>query len=158
MFEFNEGGKKKVLEFDVRHWVSNHEAGLGEATATRRADTTTVGDVFYGSKGYLAIGRGGFQTFLGKEQTPGPKNERKAINLFANFLEVMRTRKREDQIAEIEEGAISTVLVHLANISYRVGRTLYFDPETYTCKGDPEANALFTRPSYRAPYVVPKLA
>ncbi len=29
--------------------------------------------------------------------------------------------------AEIEEGAASTVLVHLANISYRVGRTINFD-------------------------------
>jgi hypothetical protein len=70
----------------------------------------------------------------------------------------MRSRKRSDQIAEIEEGAISTMLVHLANISYRLGRTLYFDPETYTCKGDAEANAMFTRTRYRAPYVVPKLA
>ncbi len=25
-FEFNEGGKKKLLVFEVRHWMSNHEA------------------------------------------------------------------------------------------------------------------------------------
>ena len=158
MFEFNEGGKKKMLEFEVRHWISNHEAGIGEAAVISRAETNTVGDIFYGSKGYLAIGRGGFQTFLGKEQAPGPKNEHPAGNLFTNFLEVMRSRKRPDQMAEIEEGAISTMLVHLANISYRLGRTLYFDPDTYPCKGDAEANAMFTRTSYRAPYVVPKLA
>ena len=48
------------------------------------------------------------------------------------------------------------MLVHLANISYRVGRTLHFDPETFTCKGDQEANALFRR-KYRAPFEVPKL-
>jgi hypothetical protein len=58
--------------------------------------------------------------------------------------------------APITEGAISTMLVHLANISYRVGRTLEFDPETYTCKGDAEANALFRR-KYRAPFEVPQL-
>jgi hypothetical protein len=58
--------------------------------------------------------------------------------------------------APITEGAISTMLVHLANISYRVGRTLQFDPETYTCKGDEEANALFRR-KYRAPFEVPQL-
>ena len=57
----------------------------------------------------------------------------------------MRSRKREDQLAEVEEGAISTMLIHLANISYRTGRTLYFDPVTYTCKGDAEATAMFTR-------------
>jgi Oxidoreductase family, C-terminal alpha/beta domain len=158
MFEFNDGGKKRMLEFEVRHWISNHEAGIGEAAVSSRAETNTVGDIFYGSKGYLAAGRGGFRTYMGKEQAPGPKNERPAGNLFANFLEVMRSRKRADQMAEIEEGAISTMLVHLANISYRLGRTLYFDPDTYTCKGDAEANAMFTRTSYRAPYVVPKLA
>ncbi|MGO9274361.1 MAG: gfo/Idh/MocA family oxidoreductase, partial [Terriglobia bacterium] len=57
--------------------------------------------------------------------------------------------------AEIEEGAASTVLVHLANISYRVGRTINFDSKTMTCTGDPEANRLLTR-NYRKPFVVPE--
>ncbi|HSM76931.1 MAG TPA: Gfo/Idh/MocA family oxidoreductase, partial [Bryobacteraceae bacterium] len=48
-FEFHEGGKKKMLVFDVRHWMSNHEAGIGEG-----GDSNTIGNVFYGSKGYLA--------------------------------------------------------------------------------------------------------
>ncbi len=157
-FEFNEGGKKKMLVFEVRHWISNHEAGIGEPGAGRRADVNTVGDVFYGSKGYLAIGRGGFQTFLGREQAPGPTPTQRPTNLFANFIEVMRSRKRSDQIAEIEEGATSTMLVHLANISYHVGRTLHFDADTYSCKGDAEATAMFTRTRYRPPFVVPKLA
>ena len=39
----------------------------------------------------------------------------------------VRNRKREDLTAEIEEGALSCNLVHLANISYRVGRTLQWD-------------------------------
>jgi hypothetical protein len=71
---------------------------------------------------------------------------------------VIRSRKREDQLAEIEDGAISTMLIHLANISYKTGRTLQFDPVTYTCKGDPEATALFTRNQYRPPFVVPTIA
>jgi GFO/IDH/MocA oxidoreductase family protein len=157
-YEFDHGGKKKMLEFEVRHWISNHEAGIGDAATSGRPDRNTVGDIFYGTKGYLAIGRGGFQTYLGREQAPGPKNERRPGDLFANFIDAMRSRKRENQMAEIEEGAISTMLVHLANISYRTGRTLYFDPETYTCKGDKEATAMFTRSQYRPPFVVPKLA
>ena len=40
--------------------------------------------------------------------------------------------------------------MHLANISYRVGRTLTFDSETLSCVGDPEANRMFTR-NYRKP-------
>ena len=66
-------------------------------------------------------------------------------------------QRRESLHAEIEEGAASTVLVHLANISYRLGRTLHFDPETMSCKGDAEANRMFTR-NYRTGFVVPKMA
>ena len=45
--------------------------------------------------------------------------------------------------------------MHLANISYRVGRTLNWDSKKMECTGDAEANKMLTRP-YRAPYVVPK--
>ena len=45
--------------------------------------------------------------------------------------------------------------MHLANISYRVGRTLHWDAKTMTCIGDPEANKMLTR-AYRAPFVVPQ--
>ena len=69
----------------------------------------------------------------------------------------MRSRKRADLNAEIEEGAISTTLIHLANISYRVGRTLNFDAASYACTGDAEATAMFKR-EYRKPFVVPKFA
>jgi hypothetical protein len=49
------------------------------------------------------------------------------------------------------------VLIHLANISYRLGRSLRFDAAIMTCPGDAEANQMFTR-KYRDPFVVPKLA
>jgi hypothetical protein len=42
-------------------------------------------------------------------------------------------------------------------LSYRLGRTLHFDPATYSCTGDAEATAMFKR-DYRAPFVVPQLA
>ena len=55
----------------------------------------------------------------------------------------------------IEEGHISTTLVHLANTSYRLGRTLKFDPEREQVIGDEEATMML-RGTYRAPYVVPE--
>jgi predicted dehydrogenase len=162
-FEFESGGKKKLLEFEARHWMTNTEAGINlnrrdASSGPGSGPPMTVGNVFYGSKGYLVIdgNYGRFQTFMGPEQQPGPGSTARYGNTFANFVDAVRSRKREDLTAEVEEGAISTTLVHLANISYRVGRTLYFDPKTYTCKGDSEANRLFTRPKYRAPYVVPE--
>jgi hypothetical protein len=50
------------------------------------------------------------------------------------------------------------MLIHLANISYRTGRTLYFDPVSYNCKGDAEATRDVHAHSYRPPFVVPNLA
>jgi predicted dehydrogenase len=137
-FEFNENGKKQMMEFEVRHWMSNHEAGI-----------------VYGSKGYLAIaGYNKYSTFLGRNGEPGPTMT-KGGSHFANFFDAVRTRKRETLTAEIEEGAASTVLVHLANISYRLARTVNFDPKTMTITGDKEAAAMMTR-DYRKPFVVPE--
>ncbi|MDX2152387.1 MAG: Gfo/Idh/MocA family oxidoreductase [Bryobacteraceae bacterium] len=150
-YEFNEGGKKRMMVFEVRHWMTNNEAGIG-----RGAGDNTVGNVFYGSKGYMAIdGYNTYKTFLGKEQQPGPALSKGGSN-WQNFIDVLRNnRNRSMQNNDIEEGAISSTLMHLANISYRLGRTLHFDSETMTVKGDAEANKHFTR-AYRKPFVVPE--
>jgi len=97
---------------------------------------------------------GSYATFLGKEQQPGPGRKEIGDN-WVNFIQAVRSRKHSDLNAPIEEGAISTTLVHLANISYRLGRSLRFDPATQTCTGDEEANRMFTK-TYRAPFVVPE--
>ena len=190
-FEFNENGKHKMMEFEVRHWMSNHEATVGDssklpprpdaparpanrpptgddatdgpapAAAARRGGNRprrapdSIGNLFYGSKGYLAVDSySSYHSWLGPDQEPGPSNN-KGGDHFLNFIDVVKSRKREDLRAEIEEGAASTILVHLANVSYRVGRTLHFDSNTMTCKGDSEANKLLTR-VYRKPFVVPE--
>jgi len=148
-FEFNENGRHQMLEFEVRHWISN-----GEATVHERGNNA-IGNLFYGSKGFMAVDSySSYKTWLGYEQTEGPKSNAGGDH-FLNFIEAVRSRKRETLNAEIEEGAASTVLVHLANISYRVGRTIHFDANTMTCTGDAEANKLLTR-NYRKPFVVPE--
>jgi predicted dehydrogenase len=150
-YEFDNHGRKVMMEFEVRHWMTNKEAGLGQG------DSNCVGATFYGSKGYLAIDAeefGKYRTFLGKKQEPGPTGEYPGDN-WANFISALRSGKHEDLNAPIEEGAISTTLVHLANISYRVGRTLHFDAGSYSCIGDDEANRMFRR-EYRKPFVVPE--
>lgn len=73
---------------------------------------------------------------------------------FQNFIDCVRSRKREDLNCEIEQGFLSTALCHLANIAFRTGRMLKFDPKTETFPGDAEANQYLTR-KYREPFVVP---
>ena len=47
-----------------------------------------------------------------------------------NFIDCVRSRKREDLCAEILEGHRSTLLAHLGNISYRLGEDVPFNKET----------------------------
>jgi predicted dehydrogenase len=149
-YEFEVKGVRKMMTFEVRHWISPHEAGInGDKPGN------TIGNQFYGSKGYLVIDNyNKYYSFMGKDQEPGPGATARDEH-WENFIAAVRSRKRGDLNAEIEEGALSCNLMHLANISYRVGRTIHWDAKTMTCIGDPEANKLLTR-AYRAPFVVPK--
>jgi hypothetical protein len=172
-FEFAQpDGKRKMLEFEVRHWISNHEAEIGtpgfgaseipaalgnvaEKGRKGKGPQNTIGNIFYGSKGYLGMnGYDSYKTWLGEEQEPGPHAERGGNN-WANFIDCVRSRKKENLNAPIEGGHISCALVHLANASYRLGRTLNFDPATEQVIGDEEANRLL-HGTYREPYVVPE--
>ena len=157
------GGKRKMLEFEVRHWITDREAEIGGVEmGGEKGDLNTYGDIFFGSKGYLAIGNedmaNPYLTWLGKEQTPGPSRGPEAGHHYANFIDCVRSRKKEDLNAPIEEGHISTTLMHLANASYRLGRTLNFDAETEQVIGDDEANRLLRDADrgYRAPFVMPE--
>ena len=148
-YEFDVNGKRRMMECEVRHWMTNNEAGIEDR------GHNSVGNLFYGSKGYLAVDSySSYKSWLGREQTPGPARQAGGDH-FANWLDAVRTRKRETLHCEVEEGAISTALVHLANISYRLGHTLYFDAATCSVPGDAEANRMFTR-DYRKPFVVPE--
>ncbi len=57
-------------------------------------------------------------------------------------------------VADIEQGAASTISCILANLSMKLGRTLKYDPAKGQVPGDEEANRLLRRP-YRAPWTHP---
>ena len=143
------GDKKKILQFEVRHWITNHEGGIGEGPSN------TVGVIFYGSEGCMVVDSyHSWKTFMGKKREPGPYANAGG-NHFKNFIKAVRARDPKLLNAPIEEGHLSSALCHLANISYRLGRSLEFDPAKEQFIGDEEANKMLTR-NYREPYVVPQ--
>ncbi len=194
-YEFDEGGKKKLMSFEVRHWMSNHEGGIGErsgpipdgaapqrprpaaggpggpggpgggpggASAGQgprppmgpRISSDTIGNIVYGTKGYMTIdGYNSYKIFEGREAKAGPAKNAGGSN-WANFIEAVRAGKPEMLNNPIQEGAHSSTLMHLANISYRLGRALVIDPVTITVKNDAEANKMLTR-VYRKGFEVP---
>ena len=71
---------------------------------------------------------------------PGPSGKASGDH-YQNFIDCVRSRRAEDIHSPILEAHKSTTLVHLSNVSYRLGRTVHFDPKTQTVIGDEEANA-----------------
>ena len=76
--------------------------------------------------------------------------------MFQNYVDTIRSNDKSKLEGSIEEGHYSCSLMHLANISYRVGRRLHFDPDKEVFLNDKEADAMLTR-DYRHPFVVPKI-
>ena len=106
------------------------------------------GMMFYGEKGTLFIGGDRYKIYDPENklvhEEPGPKMDKLH---FQNFIDCVRSGKKPN--APIEEGQKSTMLCHLANIAYRTGHTLNFDPITKKVVGDSDAEALWKR-EYRA--------
>jgi predicted dehydrogenase len=150
--EYKDG---KILEFEVRGLYTNAEDGI------------TIGNLFYGTKGWMHLNGSAWKTFLGRKNEPGPsmtgKSSADPANLtgsgdeghFENFIRAVRSRNPKDLTADIEEGHLSTALCHLSNISCRLGRELRFDGHTERFVQDKEADRYLTR-NYRKPFVVPE--
>ena len=77
------------------------------------------------------------------------------ISHFQNFIDCVRSRRWQDLYCDILEGHMSTSICHLANISYRTGRKLEFNPHSEKFVNDDDANTYLTR-QYRHPYILPK--
>jgi predicted dehydrogenase len=159
--EFNFGNM--VLSFELTLWTPYM---LKISPIIRESDTQfpywlqcATRIEIYGSEGLMIVGRhgGGWQVFTRpklhegvvkaqmKTHFPDPDHK-------ANFVECIRTRKTPN--ADIEEGHRSTLLSHLANISYRLGgQQLTFDAATEKIVGNDEAMKYYNR-EYRKPYVI----
>jgi predicted dehydrogenase len=137
------------IVFEVRGILTGSEGGL-------RSDGNVIGNLFYGGDGWMCVDDRGFQVYKGEksEKIMEEKGSGKDTSHFQNFISAVKSRNPKDLTADVEIGVTSAALVHLGNISYRLGRKLTFDPKTLTFPGDAAANAMLTR-KYRAPYIVP---
>jgi len=128
------------------------------------------GITFLGTKGYALLGNS-FQTFMGSKKEPGlnittkdlepdPKraesDQARVEYHFQNFIDCMRSRKWQDLNADVEQGHMSTTMMHLGNIAYKTGRKLTFDGKTEKFVNDSDANKYLSRQVERKPFVLPK--
>jgi predicted dehydrogenase len=132
------------LVFEVRGLRTNDELGV------------KIGNIFYGTKGIVAINGSTWTAYAG---SIGSKPEKVAGgggggDHFANFVEAVLARDPKILRADILEGHRSSALCHLGNIAYRRGEALDFNPKEENFGSNQKANALLTR-EYRKPFVMP---
>ena len=145
-------GNGQQIVFEVRGLPTGPDWPL------QKRGANTIGNIFYGSDGILAIDANGFQIYKGEELvlSQDVKPDGRIWDTkphMANFLKAVKSRNYKDLNAEIEIGATSAGLCHLANISYRTGKKLEFDSAKMKFVGASDADKLLTR-DYRKPYVV----
>ena len=136
-----------LMTYEMRVWNAYplHEESEGAALC--------------GDNGCVVIGNTRWRAFdakgkLIKEDKGGYDND---VPHAKNFLDCMRSRKKPN--ADLETvGHPSSLLCHIGNSAWRAGRTLRFDPGSYTFTGDADANQYLTRAEYRQPWLLPKIS
>ena len=139
----------KIIEIEVRGRYTNTEGSLG----------ISIGNIFYGTEGYLELNGGTWKAFRKREKEPfaGSKEGRKEAVAahWANFIDGVRSGNKKNLHCDINEGFHSAALPLLSNISYRLGgRNLAFNGREEKFINDEEANKMLSR-VYRDPYTVP---
>ncbi|HKW97144.1 MAG TPA: Gfo/Idh/MocA family oxidoreductase [Bryobacteraceae bacterium] len=160
------------ITFEVRNLPTPPE-GLGGLHGPNY-----VGNLFFGDVGFMVLDQRGFQVFKSTagnisgdaargagagshekyektmDEQAQDRTDSTATHM-KNFLDAVRSRDYKQLHADVEIGARSADLCHLANISYRVGRTLHMAQSNGRFIGDEEADGMLTR-NYREPYIVPR--
>ena len=104
------------------------------------------GTIIYGSDGSVYVNRGGYKLMdrMGKvvKSAKAPEEGVMATLHLVNFFDTIRGKVK--QHSPIDEGAKSTLLCHLANISSRIGKPLECNPQNGIIK-DKDAMKLWKR-------------
>jgi predicted dehydrogenase len=151
-FRFENGS---VIEWDGKSRNSYNTYGADRGT------------IIYGTDGTVFVNRGGYKQYdrggkLVKENMGGGNEggtqlggggDMSTLHV-VNFFNAVRGTEKQN--SNIEEGAVSTLLCHLANISYRTGETLVCDPKNGHIQNSKKGKALWTR-EYEKGWEPPKV-
>jgi predicted dehydrogenase len=156
-FEYGDG---LILEFATRGQFTNPEGGV------------EIGNLFYGTDGWLMIDGNvrTWQSYMGPKSEKGPGSDAPpeaggsdplvltSIESphYQNFVDAIRANDPKLLTCDALQGHYSSTLPHLANIAYRVGRPLQFDPKAEKFVNDAEADKHLTR-EYRQGFEFPSV-
>jgi len=142
-------------EFNPYMSKTSPEIRFGDSFPVWNQNATKI--VIYGSEKQMYVGRmgGGWQVFSKDGKIEAQQYGRFPLKAhLGNFIDCVRSRKQPN--CSIIEGHNSSVLMHLANLSYRAGKKqLLFSPEYERILNNPEAAEL-SRGHYRKGYELPE--
>ena len=137
----------KILQYEMRLWSRPKLFGI------------TEGATIYGENGWILLTNNSWNAYdaAGKlvEQGGGDSGQTQQAHI-RNFLDAVRSRKRESLNQEIYSGHVSSVMCHAGNISWRTDKKLRFDAKTETFD-DKEANQFVGR-KHRKGFELPDIA
>jgi predicted dehydrogenase len=124
----------KKLAFKYANGVTMYHGGL---------QGYGFGVVFVGEKGKICVDRGRFKAepeslAEGYKANALPIKLYKSNNHLVDFLQCVRSRQRP--ICDVEVGARTVTVCHLANLAYWNKRSFKWDPKTERFVGDAQAN------------------
>lgn len=127
----------RQLTFEMRLWTKNYPYNCDSGVEY----FGTEGRMMLSKRGKLLVVDGDNKTIRSEQA-----HDQQGWIHFDDFAAAIRDGHRPN--ADIEEGHRTVGLIHLANVSLRVGRSLDFDVANEKIVGDDEASALLTR-TYR---------
>ena len=136
----------KILQYEMRLW------------SRPKLDGATEGANIYGENGWIALTNSSWTAYdaAGKVVKQSKNNMGMVQQAHVrNFLDAMRSRKRDSLAQEIYSGHVSTVMCHAGNISWRTGKKLRFDSKSETFD-DAQANKFVGR-EHRKEFELPKV-
>ena len=149
-----------VFDFGDFGLLWDHTIGIYGANFGNRGH----GVAFVGEWGTLVVDRNGWEVIPETTSTsakkdfaavPLQKGTGKGLDLHVeNFLSCVREGGKPN--CDIEIGAHIARISHLGNISYRLGRKVFWDAENQQFINDEEANNL-VKANYRSPWQIPKV-
>lgn len=148
----------QVVNYEFESFIATWEHRL---YGGNEAEKSNIGCYFYGTEGTFHMGWLDGWTFYPTDknkQIVHHEPELRGVDkhnipqLWQNFIQCVDEKRLP--VCDILKGHRSTTMSLLGMLSWKLGRSVNWDPDTESFPGDPAANALLKR-DYRAPWIYP---
>jgi predicted dehydrogenase len=153
-----------VYQYEGFNMLWEHATGIDGGNYGR-----TEGISFVGNNGTLVVNRGGWEVIPETFTENGVKKNKIEPSSFSkkheddylmfhsqNFIDAIRNNTPETLKCGIETGSVAAINAQMGNISYKLGRKVFWDKDKGQFKNDPEANKLM-KSNYQNGWKLPKV-